>query len=228
MGPYPKALQHPPGPLDFPHNFNPHAVGIWFQSVRNLPADPRSAWVAALRLYKAGCKSAGLSPFAESKQDTNIAIRNYLWHQRRHLVRFMNVTRFMVGIKPIRNLVREARLETYGFSIVIKAPVEIPDPTWVQTLFRLGAGYRFNHQRDQLRRYVLELDPGLIVFVYNQGTVQARRWFIGYEVKVPLLPLYPADSNMDLRAKEQFILDQLWRPLQNSYRALNQDRGRHL
>jgi hypothetical protein len=228
MGPYSKLLARPPGPLDFPRNFNPHAVNIWFTACSDLPSDPRSAWVAALHTYKEGCKSAGLSPFAEPGQDTDIAIRNYLYGQRRHLVRFLNVTRMMVGLKVLHNLRREARVETYGFSIMIEAQMRIKDPNWVQSLFRMNGGYRFNRIRDSKRRYVLMLDPGLIVFVYNQQIANPDRWFIGYEIRTPLQPSYKSDTDMDLESKSQFILDQLWKPLMNTYRGRDLDRIRHL
>ena len=228
MGPYSKLLARPPGPLDFPHNFNPHAVNIWFAACVGLPSDTRSAWVTALRLYKAGCKSAGLLPFAEADQDTNIAIRNYLYTQRRHFVRFLNTTKLMVGLKVLHNLKREARVETYGFSIMVEAQMRITDPAWMQTIFKLPAGYRFNRMRDSKRRYLLELDPGLIVFVYNQQITSPDRWYIGYEIRVPMQPSYSTDVDMDMEAKSQFILDQLWRPLMNTYRGRGLDRIRHL
>jgi hypothetical protein len=128
----------------------------------------------------------------------------------------------------LHNLKRHARVETYGFSILIEAQMRIEDPTWVQTLFKMPAGYRFNRVRDSKRRYLLELDPGLIVFVYNQQIAARDRWFIGYEIRVPLQPSYASDVDMDMAAKEQFILDQMWRPLMNTYRGRNLDRIRHL
>jgi len=230
MGPYSKLLQRPPGPLDFPHNFNPHAVNIWFAACSGLPSDTRSAWVTALQRYKEGCKSAGLLPFVMPEADTNIAIRNYLWTQRRHLVRFLNVSRLMRGLSPWHNLERHARIESYGFSILVQAQFKIEDPEWHTRLFRMPGGYRFSRIRDSERRYRCELDPGLLVFVYNRETLNPRQWFIGYEIRAPLVPVYTPGMNTgpDLRAKEQFILDELWKPLMNTYRARDSTGVRHL
>lgn len=213
MGPSGKILDRPPGPLDFPSNFNPHAVNIWFAACSQLPTDIRSAWVQALHEYKAGCAEAGLIPFVDPSADTTTAIQNYLYEQRQKIARFLTKTQLTRGLKAIRNLNRSAALESYGFRIEIIGQYRISDPTWVQSLFKLPGGYRFSRMRTE-HRYELALDPGLVFFAFNEGTLSPDRWHLGYRVLCPLVPLY--DEGTDAEA---WILDKLWRPLVNTYRA---------
>lgn len=227
MGPYEKILERVPSPLDFPSNFNPHAVTIWFSACSHLPSNIRSAWIRAIQLYRAGCKSADLSPFADSKQDTDIAVRNYLFRQRKKFVLCMNVTRLLQDLKPIRLLTREAHVEHYGFSLEISMQFQLDDPTWVSKLKNLGFGYRFSTVREQ-RRYHMDLDPGLTVFVWNTSISTPRRWHIGYLIRCPIVPVYKSDDPLSTAAKEQYILDSLWRPLMDTYRARRLNRIRHL
>jgi len=229
MGPQSKPLVKPPGPLDFPRNFNPHAVAIWFAACRSLPQDTRSAWTTAIARYRAGCKSAGLSPFVDPKQDTDIAIRNYLFMQRTVFVRAMNVTGLTRDLKVIRLVHRECRVEPYGFSLIVSVQFQMDDPTWIKSLFRLKGGYRFSPARDVHRRYCMELDPGLTVFVYNDSINGPRRWHIGYEIKCPIAPMWSSDGPADAATKEQYVLDNLWAPLMNTYRERRRlDRIRRL
>jgi len=200
-----------PHPLEFPKDFNPHAVDIWFAACANLPTDRRLAWSTALHNYTEGCERAGLLPLLKDV-DINLAIRNYLYKKRHTFVRFLNVTKLMQGRKILRAITREVHVEPYGFSITIEARIREDDPTWYRKLWRLPLGYRFQIQKE-LGRTVLHLDPGLTVYVRNPMISIPHRWIIGYTIRCPLFPNYDGPLSED-----EFILHQLWEPLMNSYR----------
>lgn len=222
MGPYTSPVESKfPDPMAFPQNFNPHAVKMWFDACANLPPDVRSAWTIAVHRYKGYCASAGLSPFVESKADTNIAIKNYLWTQRQQFVRFLRTTKVLDGLKAIRNPESEARPEHYGFSLDVRVQFRLEDPTWIKTLMRMRGGYRFSPLRDSHRRYSMTLNPGLIVYVWNGQIISPNRWFVGYEIRCPLTPLYPDDGVP--ADKPKFIMDEMWTPLIKSVRVPTSD-----
>jgi len=205
--------------LSPPKNINPHAIELWFDACKN----PELATEDVLSVFTEACHAANLYPFVAPNTDSNVAIRNYLYRRRNKFVRFLDWTKLMVGLPIIRLIKREVNLEEHGFSITVSCQLRIEDPTWIKKIFRFRP-QRFPIMRDKLRRYVLQLDPGLKVFIYNEMISASNRWHIGYTIYCPLDPSYAGFTNY----KKEFILDHLWKPLMTKRRARFLDRIRYI
>jgi hypothetical protein len=207
--------------LDPPKGLNPNAIEIWFKVCAS---DYRLATKDLLKEYVEACNRAGLYPFVEPSHDSNVAIRNYLYKRRRKFVRFLDFTKLMVGLPIIRLIKRNAFTLPNGFGITISCQLRIEDPTWVRKLAHLGGGYRFPLMRDRFRRYVLDLDPGICVFVYNDMINAPNLWHIGYTIICPIVPDYEGMEHY----KHDYVLQHLWAPLFHAYRGKGLNRIRYI
>lgn len=210
---YWKSYMNYPDPLVLPTNLNPHAIDQWFEACKNLNhTDPRSAWRTAIGTYTDLCRSAGLSPFVAPKNQ-NVAIRNFLYTRRRKIVRFLDVTKLMVGIPVIRKIDRSVQITPSGFKITVQSQVRIEDPTWVGKITKFALGYRFSTLRNKQRQYISRLDPSVTFFVYNDQIAASHQWHIGYTIQCPMKPEYIGGYS-----EKEFILGQLWAPLSHKFR----------
>lgn len=172
--------------LSPPKDINPHAIELWFAACKNLPQDPRLARAQALRKYVELCDSSGLSLFADPDSDPNIAIRTFLGKRRRLLVRYLENTKFMAGVR-IRKITRDAYLTDYGFAIRTEGWVSVADPRWFAKI-KTTPGWRFSIAQDKEKRHVVKLDPGLTLYVRNPNLRSSVSWFVGYDIHCPMTP----------------------------------------
>lgn len=207
-----------PSALSFPQQFNPHAADLWFAVLSRLPTNPEEAWRVATERFVNLCHEKDLYPFRTVK-DNNLAVKLFLYKRRMAFIRLMNFTKLMVGVPIIRLIDRKAKSTDYGFDITITCQVYMKDPTWVRKLKNFGI-YRFNLMREERKKYVRHVDPGLTVFVYNDGISNPQSWHIGYTIKCPI---HPDFGDLPTNQHEWFILEQLWKPLQNKFRGLHLD-----
>ncbi len=190
--------------LDPPATLNPHCMDEWFEACSS--QDSRSDRRSVLHTYMQLCDSAGLLPFVDHVGNRDVAIRNYLAKRRWMFVRFLDVTKILVSI-PILKVKRTVHLHPKGFSVNVEAWVKVEDPRFFK---KYRTPWRFSLGWDKEHRYVLELDPGLHVYVRNPGIRMAGFWYFGYTVNCPINPDLTEGS---LKDKEAYILHQLWEPL---------------
>lgn len=216
-------LTQRPSALRYPTRFNPAAIELWFKSCQNLPSDIRSAWVAAVDIFKSLCDSAGLEPFSRTK-DGNLAIRNYLSIRRHNFIRLLRTTRMMEGLPVLRPITRTVDHSGYGFKITVSCQVHIKDgDAFVKKIQHYPLKNRFGLMRDHHRRYHLKMDPGMTVFVYNDMINSPYRWHIGYEITCPINPEYHG-----VKDKTAFVLNYLWLPLAKQIRPRNVNQLRYI
>ena len=165
--------------------------------------------------FNEGCHREGLYPFKDPDHCGNYAITNYLYKRRRKFVRMLDFTKLMVGLPVIRLIKRHAIPEPDGFILTVSCQLRIEDPTWIKRIFNFSGHYRFPLQRNKFRQYVLHLDPGIEVFIYNDLIAAPTRWHIGYTIRCPFVPDYSGYEHN----KEAFIINQLWKPLATKFRG---------
>jgi hypothetical protein len=205
-----------PTPLEFPKNLNPFAADIWYATCLELPKlnlPQKEAWVWTIERFVNQCQAKGLDPFF--KGDANTAISQYLFKSRSQFILFLNRTKLLQGLKPIRFPVREARITEYGFEISISAQYRISDPTWLNQIFSFPIPYRFSRLRKHDKSfYSVGWYPGLEVFVSNEQINSPSQWHVGYTIRCPISPDTKGENPKD------FILNRLWKPLTASRRPV--------
>lgn len=209
-----------PKPLEFPKVFNPFAVAQWFAACEGVDPSEPGAWQQALKDFQYRCAKADLDPYAHG--DRNSAIAHFLSVRRRNFVRYADWVKLIQGVKVIRTIHRDVRFTNTGFDLTVSAQCHIPDPTWMERLFRLGPAYRFSKLRDRQRHYVKYLDPGLEVFVYNDMISSVNQWHIGYTIRCPLMP----DTHGQDR--RHYVMDVLWAPIRSKVKPRKADNVRYL